>query len=300
MKAVQFAEYGGPEVLQIADVNEPHAGPDEIRIAVRAAGVNGLDWKIRAGLVKDFRPVNFPSGTGLDAAGVVDEVGPAVTDVSVGDAVFGSGSATVAQYAVLKDWTTKPTEMSFLEAAGYPIPVETALRILDQIDIKSGQTLLVSGASGGVGSAVLQFARNRGITVIGTASPANQKYLKSLGAAATPYGHGLIDRVRALAPGGVDAAFDLAGSGIIPVLIELTGNPEKVLSIADYSATRHGAQFSGTGDHARDAYTEAARLFEAGALSLRVERVFPFTATAEAQQMNAAGHAAGRVVITLD
>ncbi len=297
---MQFAEYGGPEVLETVYVDEPHAGPGEIRISVRAAGVNGLDWKIRAGLVKEFMPVTFPSGTGLDAAGVVDEVGPEVTDVRVGDAVFGSGSATVAQYAVLKDWTTKPTGLSFLEAAGYPIPVETALRILDQMDVRRGQTLLVSGASGGVGSAVLQFARARAVTVIGTASPANQSYLRSLGAAATPYGNGLRDRVRALAPDGVDAAFDLAGSGIIPELIELTGNPRKVLSIADFSATRHGAQFSGTGNQARAAYAEARRLFEAGGLSLRVERVFAFTAAAEAQRVNAAGHAAGRVVITLD
>ncbi len=124
-----------------------------------------------------------------------------------------------------KDWTAKPTEPSFLKAAGYPIPVETGLRILDQMDVQSGQTLLVSGASGGVGlrsPAIRPCSRH---PVIDTAGPANQSYLQSLGVAATPYGDGLVERVSALAPHGVDAGFDIAGSGIIPQLIELTGNP---------------------------------------------------------------------------
>lgn len=300
MKAVQFSEYGGPDVLQIVEAEEPHAGPGQVRIAVRASGVNGLDWKVRAGLVRDFMPVTLPSGSGLDAAGVVDEVGDGVTDVVVGDAVFGSGSATLAQYAVLTDWTAKPAALSFEEAAGYPVPVETAVRILDQVGVQPGQTLLVSGAAGGVGSAVVQFARQRGIAVIGTASPANQEYLRSLGAVATTYGPGLVDRVRALAPNRVDAAFDVAGSGVVPELIELTGNPVKVLTIADYAATKHGAQFSGTGTNARAAYAEAARLFEAGGLTIPVARVFPFAAAAEAQQASANGHVAGGFVVTLD
>lgn len=137
MKAVQFSEYGGPDVLQIVEAEEPHAGPGQVRIAVRASGVNGLDWKVRAGLVRDFMPVTLPSGSGLDAAGVVDEVGDGVTDVVVGDTVFGSGSATLAQYAVLTDWTAKPAALSFEEAAGYPVPVETAVRILDQVGASS-------------------------------------------------------------------------------------------------------------------------------------------------------------------
>jgi len=174
MKAVQFAEYGGPEVLQVVEIDEPHAGQGQVRIAVRAVGVNGLDWKIRDGFMREQMPLSLPSGSGVDAAGVVDEVGAGVSDVAVGDAVFGSGSATLAEYAVLSSWAKKPAGLSFEEAAGYPIPVETAIRILDQVGVQPGDTLLVSGAAGGVGSAVLQIARQRGINVIATASERNQ------------------------------------------------------------------------------------------------------------------------------
>ena len=207
MKAVQFAKYGGPEVLQLAQVDAPYATPGQVRIAVRAAGVNGIDWKIREGYMRELMPLSLPSGTGMDASGIVDEVGEGVEGVAVGDAVFGSGSATFAEYAVLVSWAKKPLDLSFKEAAGYPVPVETAIRILNQVGVEPGETLLVSGASGGVGSAVVQIARQRGITIIGTASERNQDYLKTLGAVPTTYGDGLVQRVRALAPsGGYQAA----------------------------------------------------------------------------------------------
>ncbi|MDQ6612575.1 MAG: NADP-dependent oxidoreductase, partial [Gemmatimonadota bacterium] len=220
MKAVQFDQYGGPEVLSVMNIGEVHAGPGRIRIAVRAAGANAIDWKIRAGMLKDEMPVKFPSGTGRDAAGVVDEVGDGVNDVVVGDEVFGIGINTFAEFAVLTSWGKKPADLSFEEAAGYPVAVETAIRILDEVGVQPNQTLLVSGASGGVGSAVVQIAKQRGITVVATASARNLDYLRSLGATATTYGDGLVGRVRALAPGGVDAALDIAGSGVIPELIE--------------------------------------------------------------------------------
>jgi len=299
MKAVRFAEYGGPEVLRVVEVDEPHAGAGQVRIAVRAAGVNGIDWKMRAGYMSAQMPLPLPSGTGMDAAGVVDEVGDGVSDVAVGDAVFGSGSATFAEYAVLSSWAAKPVGLSFQEAAGYPIPVETAMRIVNQVGVQPGETLLVSGAAGGVGSAVVQIARQRGITVIGTASERRQDYLRSLGAVPTTYGAGLVERVRALAPHGVDAALDIAGSGVIPALIELTGAPSKVLSIADFSAPEHGAQVSGTATNAAAAFAEAARLFTEGAFRLHVEKTFPLAAAADAQAASAAGHVAGRFVVTV-
>jgi NADPH:quinone reductase-like Zn-dependent oxidoreductase len=299
MKAVQFGEYGGPEVLKLVEVDEPHAGAGQVRVAVRAAGVNGIDWKIRAGYMSAQMPLPMPSGTGIDASGVVDEVGDGVTGVAIGDAVFGSGSATLAEYAVLANWAAKPDGLAFEEAAGYPVPVETAIRILDQIGVGSGETLLVSGASGGVGSAAIQVARDRGITVIGTASERNHDYLRSLGAIPTAYGDGLVERVRALAPDGIDAALDIAGSGVIPELIELTGDPSKVLSIADFSAPQHGAQVSSGGTGAAAAFAEAARLFSAGRFSIPVEKTFPLEAAAEAQAESAAGHAAGRIVVTV-
>lgn len=299
MKAVQFSEYGDPEVLSVVEVDEPHAGPGQVRVAVRAAGVNGIDWKIRSGSMSEQIPLSLPAGTGIDAAGVVDEVGDGVSDVAVGDAVFGSGSATLAELAVLSSWAAKPDDLSFEEAAGYPIPVETAIRILDQVGVQPGETLLVSGAAGGVGSAVLQFARDRGISVIGTASERNHDYLRSLGADATTYGPGLVDRVRALAPTGVDAALDLAGSGVLPELIELTGEPSKVLSIADFSAPGLGAQISSSGANHADAFAEAARLFGEGAFRMPVEKTFPLEAAAQAQAASADGHVAGRFVVTI-
>ena len=159
MKAIQFAGYGGPEVLKLVEVEAPHPGPGQIRIAVRAVGVNGIDWKIRAGFMREMIPLSLPAGSGVDAAGVIDEIGTGVTGAAVGDEVFGSGSGTYAEYAVLSSWAVKPAGLSFAEAAGYPVPAETAIRIINQVAVKPGQTLLVSGASGGVGSAVVPIGQ---------------------------------------------------------------------------------------------------------------------------------------------
>lgn len=299
MKAVQFSEYGGPEVLAVAEVDEPHAGSGQIRIATRAAGINAVDWKIREGYMKDQMPVQFPAGAGVDASGVVDEVGDDVAGVAVGDAVFGAGTAAYAERVVLDHWVAKPQSLSFEEAAGYPVPAETAQRILREVGVEQGQTLLVSGASGGVGSAVVQFAVDRGITVIATAGEKNQDYLRGLGATATTYGEGLVERVRARAPTGVDAALDIAGSGVIDELIELTGDRQKVLTIADFSAGEKDAKISTASADQRAAYAEAARLSEAGRFTLPVERTFTLEQAGDAQAASAAGHATGRSVITM-
>ena len=299
MKAVRYATYGDPEVLELVDVEPPHPGPGQIRIAVRAAGVNGIDWKIRAGYMRDQRPIPLPAGTGVDAAGVVDEVGEGVEGTAVGDAVFGNGTATYAEYAVLSHWAPKPAALSFEEAAGYPVPVETAIRIIDQVGVQPGQTLLVSGAAGGVGSAAVQVAVQRDITVIGTASAGNHDYLRELGATPTTYGDGLADRIRALAPDGVDAALDIAGSGVIPELIELTGDPAKVVSIADFTAPDHGAQVSFAPTNQTAAFTEAARLHEKGLFRIPVAKTYSLSEARTAQEASAAGHVAGRIVITV-
>jgi len=296
MKAVQYAERGGPEVLRVVDVEEPHAGPGQVRIAVRAAGVNPADWKIREGFIPGGK---LPAGTGLDAAGVVDEVGEGVTGVAVGDAVFGSGSATYAEHAVLTAWAPKPAATSFEEAAGYPAPVETARRILTEVGVRPGQTLVVSGAAGGVGSAVVQLAGARGISVIGTASAGNQDYLRSLGAIATTYGDGFADRVRELAPDGVDAALDIAGAGVVEDLIGLTGDPAKVLSIADFSAPEHGAKVSSTAVDRPAALAEAAELVAKGELRIPVARAFALAEAGAAQRASQEGHVTGRYVVTV-
>ena len=223
MKAIKFNEFGGPEVLELVEVDEPHAGPGQVRIAVRAAGVNPAEWKIRAGYFKDFMPVEFPAGVGFEASGMVDEVGEGVSGVAVGDAVFGAGIGTFADYAVLNYWTAKPDAMPFDVDGGMTVASETAIRSLDYVGAKAGETILISGAAGGVGSVAVQVAKARGITVIGTASEAKHDYLSGLGATPTTYEPGLADRLKTLAPEGIDATLDLVGAGNIPELIQITG-----------------------------------------------------------------------------
>ncbi|MFE0172791.1 NADP-dependent oxidoreductase [Streptomyces sp. NPDC059002] len=297
MKRVSFAEFGGPDVLHLEDAEEPHAGPGQIRVAVRAAGVNPVDWRIREGQFQQVRPIELPAGVGQDAAGVVDEVGAGVEGIAVGDRVFGRGSSTYAEFAVLAAWARMPASLTFEEAAGYPSVVETALRVIRQADVRPGQTLLVSGASGGVGSAVLQIARDRGITVIGTAGAANQDYLRSLGALATTYGDGWVERVRQL--GEVDAALDLAGSGVIRELLALTGDPRKVISIADLGAPDLGARFSGVTGNVPQALADAVDRISRGRLHVPVEKSYALAEAAAAHIDSRAGHTRGRRVVVV-
>lgn len=300
MRAVQYERLGGPEVLEIADVEEPHPAAGQVRIRVHAAGVNAADWKFREGLFTGGEPLEAPSGVGLDAAGTVDELGDGVTGVAVGDRVFGSGPSTFAEHAVLTVWAAMPHHLSFEEAAATPVPFDTAVRALAAVGAKEGDTLVISGAAGGVGTAAIQLARARGLIVIGTAGAANQEYVEALGAIPTTYDDGWVGRVRELAVAEVNVALDAAGAGVIPQLIELTGDPAKVVSVADYSATELGAQFTSGGGDTRAALEEAARLFATGGLRMIVERTFPLDETPEAQRLSKLGHGRGRTVIVLD
>ena len=299
MRAARFSSFGGPEVLEIVDVPEPHPGPGEIRIAVRAAGINPVDWKFRQGMMGS----DLPSGTGYDAAGVVDELGDGVAGVAVDDEVFGQGRDVAAQFAVLTQWARVPAGLNFTAAAGLPMAVETATRGLDLLGVGDGDTVLVNGASGGVGSAAVQIARERGARVIGTASEPNHEYLRSLGAEVVTYGEGLAERVRALVPDGVDAAFDVAGGGQLPALVELAGGTRRVLTIADFAgAEENGVQVSGGPgtEMAYHAIREIVPVIEAGHFSLPVSRTFPLEEIAEAHRASQGGHVRGKLVLVVE
>jgi NADPH:quinone reductase-like Zn-dependent oxidoreductase len=299
LKAVRFSQFGGPEVLQIVDLPDPHPGPGQVRIAVRAAGVNPSDWKKRQGLMDG----ELPQTMGYEAAGVVDKLGEGVADVAVGDRVFGFSAEGTAQaeLAVLSYYAPIPPSLDFSRAAALPAAVETATRALDQLGVGSGSTLLINGASGSVGSAAVQLAVVRGARVIGTASPANHEYLRSLGAEPVAYGEGLAGRVRALAPDGVDVALDVAGSGVLPELIELAGGAEHVITVADFAgAQEHGVRFSrGDAGRALHSLGEIGELIESGRFSLPVAQAFPLAEVAEAHRVSEHGHARGKLVLLI-
>jgi NADPH:quinone reductase-like Zn-dependent oxidoreductase len=300
MKAVRFSQFGGPEVLEIVDLPDPHPGPGQVRVAVRAAGVNPSDCKKREGLMDR----GLPQRMGYEAAGVVDEVGEGVADVGVGDRVFGFSAEEGAQaeLAVLSYYAPIPASLDFPKAAALPAAVETATRALDQLGVGNGSALLISGASGSVGSAAVQLAVVRGARVIGTAGLANHEYVRSLGAEPVAYGEGLLERVRTLAPDGVDLALDVAGSGVLHELIELAGGSEHVVTIADFAgAQKYGVRFSrGDAGRAVHSLAEIGELIEAGRFSLPVAQTFPLAKVAEAHRTSEHGHARGKLVLLVD
>jgi len=300
MKAAYFSAFGGAEVLQIVELADPHAGKGHVRIAVRAAGVNASDWKKRQGLLGQ----ELPQTMGYEAAGIVDEVGEGVTDVAIGDCVFGfcSNGAAQAELAVLSHYATIPLALGFDVAASLPTAIETAARALDQLGVTSGVTLLINGASGNIGAAAVQLARARGARVIGTASLAKLEYLRSLGAEPVPYGEGMIDRVRALAPAGVDLALDVAGNCILPELIELAGGEEHVITVADFEgAMRYGVRFS-RGDDGRALYVLAqiGELVTSRRFRLPPVQTFALNEVAQAHRVGEAGRAIGKLVLTVN
>jgi NADPH:quinone reductase-like Zn-dependent oxidoreductase len=298
MKAIQYTRFGGPEVLEVVDLPDPHPDPGQIRVAVRAAAVNPIDWKLRSGMMGG----ELPQRTGREVAGVVDELGEGVSDVTPGDRVFGfaAGGGGAAELAVLVDYAPIPPSLDFAGAAGLPVAVETAVRTLDLLGVGADTTLLVNGAAGGVGSAAVQLARARGARVIGTASEGNHDYLRSLGAEPTTYGDGLTERVREIVPDGVDAALDAAGGGALPALVELAGGPEHVVTVADYpGAEQTGARFSGGmgTQRAVHALREIGALIEAGQFSLPVAKTFPLEQIGEAHRLSETGHVRGKLVV---
>jgi NADPH:quinone reductase-like Zn-dependent oxidoreductase len=295
--ALQFTEYGGPEVISLGEAPEPHAGPGQIRIVVRAAGVNPMDWKIRSGMLAQGKPLERVAYLGFDAAGVVDEVGEGVTDVAVGDDVFGQGQNTQAEYAVLTSWVKKPASVDWAVAAAAGVVVEASERVLRLLGVREGTKLFIDGGAGGVGSTATQFAKARGAMVIASASEANQDYLREIGAIPVVYGDGMIERVRALQIGKVDAVLDAVGKTPIDDLISLTTEPSQVVSIANFGAAASGARASGGGADSQPtkALAEAADLLQQSKLVIKIQ-TFPFDRAAEAHQISQDGHVRGKLV----
>ena len=300
MKAAQFGRFGGPEVLEIVNLPEPHPSQGEVRISVRAAGINASDWKKRQGLMDP----ELPQTLGYEAAGIVDELGPGVTDVAIGDRVFGASpyGAAQAELAVLSYYAPIPPSLGFAAAAALPAAVETAARALDQLGVAGGSTVLINGASGSVGLAAVQLAIARGARVIGTGSPVSHDLLRSLRAEPVAYGTGMAERVRALAPDGVGLALDVAGSGVLPELVDLAGGADHVITISDFAgAQQHGVRFS-RGDSGRATYALAriGDLIDSGRFSLPVGRTFPLTDIAEAHRVGEAGQVRGKLVLLIE
>ncbi|NJQ17030.1 NADP-dependent oxidoreductase [Streptomyces bohaiensis] len=304
--AMAFAEYGGPEVLTPLEVAEPVPGPGQVRVSVRAAGVNPLDAKLRSGAMAGAWQVEMPFVPGSELAGTVDAVGDDVHDLSVGEAVMGLGAHCYAEQALAdRDRVARiPEGMDVEHAAAVPVAAETAWRALETLRVGAADTLLVHGAGGVVGAMTVRFALARGARVVGTASAAAVPRVAALGAMAVTYGEGVAERVRETVPGGVDAVLDTSGADVIGESVELAGSPERVLSVVDpEAARRYGARFSSSPgdavDHAAAGLAQAVALHRAGALHLPIHAMFPLAEAAEAHRALAAGGLSGKIVLSV-
>ncbi|MEV1025083.1 NADP-dependent oxidoreductase [Streptomyces sp. NPDC050264] len=310
MQAVQFDRFGSPDVLGVRSAPEPHAGPGEVRIAVRTSAVSPVDLALRAGESPSRDSLALPHIPGVDAAGVIDEVGEGVEGFAIGDEVFGAvdvarlGGAS-AQFAVLAFWTVKPAAMSWEEAGAAGTSVETATRALDLLGVpeEMDTTLLIDGATGGVGSIAVQLAVARGARVVGTGRPGSEEFLSGLGATPLPYGPGLPERVRALGISRVDRALDVAGAGSLDELIRLTNGPQSVVTLADFTGPSREVRLSlgqyGGQPDGRHGLAVAADLAEKGLFHVPVQAVFPASRAAEAHAAAGTGPRRGKTVIDL-
>ena len=298
MRALQYRAYGGPEVLEWGEAPDPHAGPGQVRIAVRAASVNPIGWKAISGVLSGGKPMAGTGFVGYDAAGVVDEVGEGVSGVSVGDEVFGRGRNTQAEYALLDAWAAKAPSIDWAVAAAAGVAGETSERGLRLLKVTAGDTLFVDGGAGGVGAVAVQMALARGATVIASASQANHDHLRELGATPVRYGQGLGERVGAAAGGPVDAVFDVAGKTPVQELISLAPEPSQVVTIANYTAGQAGARVTGGGPDSRpmEALALTADLLAQNKLVIKVQ-TFPFDRAVEAYRIIESGHVRGKLAL---
>lgn len=310
MKAVLYRSYGGAEVLELAEVDEPKIGPDWVKIAVRAASVNPVDWKLASGGMDGVLDVFFPVTPGWDVAGVVEEVGPSVTELAVGDEVFGyvrkdavhGGTYAEKVSAPIRTVARKPSNLSFAEAAAVPLAGLTAYQsLVHRLQVGEGDTVLVHAAAGGVGSFAVQIAVAQGARVIGTASEDNHDYVRGLGAEPVAYGDGLVDRVRKIVPDGVDAIFDIMGGETLDLSGDLLADDAKrrVVSIADPKVKELGGGYVFVRPDAGD-LESLARLIEGGKLTVEIAESYPLKEADRAWGDSMSGHTRGKIVLTID
>lgn len=307
-RAVVYKTYGGPEVLELQEIAEPHAGPHEVRVRVTAAGLNPMDWALAARPEAAARfGLSLPSGFGYDLAGVVDEVGPGATGFAVGDRVYGGALArAVADHVVIATpnseaaaiWHT-PEGVSDEVASTLAVAGQTAVAALDAVDLHAGDTVLIGGAAGGVGVFAVQLAKLAGARVIGTASPGTFDFLRELGAEPVEYGEGLADRVRALAPEGITAAADLFGTETAEAALALGVPPERISTVAAGPNPPGGVRATGGAEASADAPRRVTDAILAGSLTVPIAATFPVEQLREAVVLQAGRHVHGKVVVTL-
>ena len=297
MKTIMIDTFGGPEVLRSAEVPVPEPGPGQVRVRVLAAGVNGIDGKIRSGV---FPGSALPAALGIEIAGVVDALGAGVDDVLVGDTVVGWADPPAGGYAeaaLASTYAPVPAGLDPVDAVTVPVAGETARRVLRELAVQPGETLLVHGASGSVGELATQLAVARGVHVVGTASADHQDRVAALGATPTTYGPGLVDRVRAVAPDGIDAVLDTTGRGVLPDSIELRGGTERIVTIADPAAFALGIAFSSTAQRSVPELAELLGQRARGELTTTIGGVFPLDDVRRAAELNDAGRGGGKLVL---
>jgi len=306
MKAMILNEYGGPEQLRLAEVSDAKYGPSEVRIRVKAAGVNPVDWKLATGGLDPMMNVEFPLISGWDVSGVVEAVGPDSPEFEVGDEVFGYLRKDWVQFGAYAELATanvrmlahKPAALSWEQAAGVPLAGLTAHRAIQLSGLREGETVLIHAAAGGVGSLGTQIALARGARVIGTASSGNHGYLSGLGAVPVEYGEGVIDRVREVAPEGVDVVLDFVGGGVIAESADLVTDRSRLLSIADHEVGKVGGRVVWVRPDAAG-LTELATLADSGKLDVHVSETFPLERAADAWRASQSGHTRGKIVLTV-
>ncbi|MEO3923185.1 NADP-dependent oxidoreductase [Micromonosporaceae bacterium B7E4] len=303
MRAAGFTEYGGPEVLRLLELPTPVPGPGQVRIRVKAAGVQPYDCAVRAGWTPPGVTGGLPRVPGNEFAGIVDQLGPDVTDVGVGAEVLGFGQLNCyAEYLVIPadQITAKPPGMPWEVAGGFTAGAQTAHIALNELGLARGETLLVHAAAGAVGTVAVQLGVAAGVTVLGTASPANHDYLRSLGATPVAYGPGLADRIRGLAPDGVHAALDGAGGDALRVSLELVPERTRIVTLVEHDrAEELGVRLS---RNLRSAHrlAELVDRHTQGELRIHVRRTLPLEHAAEAHREVETGHGRGKLVLSID